>query len=114
MRKTINIAGKPVELKATASTLRKYRNWFGRDLIADFKKMQAAFALGDEVEVTGEAIEIVELLTFTMARQADKTIPADIDEWLDQFDSFPIQDFAVDVIMFWAESLQSNSESKNV
>ena len=112
MRKTINIAGKDVELKATASTIRKYRNWFNRDLIHDFKALQTSFSSG--AEVTTEMIEVIQNLTYVMARQADPTISGNIDDWLDSFeDGFPIQNFAVDVVTLWAESLQVKVESKN-
>ena len=109
MRKTINIAGKDVALKATASTIRKYRAWFGRDLLADFQKIQKTSG----AEVTSEVIDIIEYLTYTMARQADPSIP-EIDDWLDSFESFPIQDFALEVVSLWADSLQIKIELKNV
>lgn len=112
MRGTVTIAGTPVELKATASTIRKYRNWFGRDLINDFKLIHSEFSKGGEV--SGEVIEMVENLTYVMARQADPSITANIDDWLDQFETFPIEEFAVDVVMLWVKSIQSNIEPKNV
>ena len=112
MRGTVTIAGTPVELKATASTIRKYRNWFGRDLIQDFKMIQAEFNKGGEV--TGEIIETVENLTYVMARQADPSITANIDDWLDQFESFPIEEFAADVVTLWAKSIQTTVDQKNV
>lgn len=111
MKGTVTIAGKPVELKATASTIRKYRAWFNRDLLADFKKVQKAFET--EGEVNGEVFELVENLTYVMAKQADPTIGS-IDEWLDQFETFPISEFAIDVVMLWVSSMQSLSEPKNV
>lgn len=112
MIKTVTIAGIPVELKATGSTLIKYRNWFGRDLITDFKTVQRSFENGEEM--SGEVFDVMAMLTYTMAKQADKTIPNDLEEWLDQFESFPISDFAVDVAMLWASSLQGKNEVKNV
>ena len=111
MRKTINIAGRDVELKATASTTRKYRNWFGRDLLVDFKKIQKASR--GSAEATAEAIEIIEDLTYVMARQADPSISGTVDDWLDSFDAFPVQDFAIDVIKLWAESMNVKIEPKN-
>lgn len=111
MRKTINIAGKDVALKATASTIRKYRAWFGRDLLADFQKIQKTSVEG--TEVSSEVIDIIEYLTYTMARQADPSIP-EIDDWLDSFESFPIQDFVLEVVTLWADSLQIKIELKNV
>lgn len=110
MRKTINIAGKDVELKATASTIRKYRNWFDRDLIVDFKKLQKSIAEG--VEVTTDVIEVIQDLTYVMAKQADPSLPG-IEDWLDSFEAFPVQDFAADVVTLWASSLQVKVESKN-
>lgn len=112
MRKTINIGGREVELKATASTLRKYRNWFNRDLLKDFNELKKSFDNGGEV--SSDIIEIVQNLTYVMARQADPTIKLSVDDWLDSFDSFPIQDFAVDVVTLWARSLDSTVELKNV
>lgn len=109
MRKTIIIAGTEVELKATASTIRKYRNWFNRDLIHDFKSLQTSFT--DGKEVTTEAIEVIQDLTYVMARQANPSVPGNIEDWLDSFDTFPIQDFAVDVVTLWAESLQVKVDS---
>ena len=110
MIKTVTIAGKPVDLKATGSTLIKYRNQFGRDLINDFQAVQTAFET--EGEINGETFDIVAKLTYTMAKQADKTITASLEDWLDEFDYFPISEFAADVIMLWASSLQTQSDLK--
>lgn len=111
MRGSITIAGKTVELKATASTLRRYRAWFNRDLIKDFKLIERDFKAGGDL--SGEVIEVIENLTYVMARQADNTVPVLIDDWLDQFESFPIDEFAVDVVTLWAKSLKADIELKN-
>lgn len=112
MRGSITIDGKQVELKATASTIRRYRAWFNRDIIKDFKLIQRDFTSGEEL--SSDVIEVIQNLTYVMARQADPSVPADIDDWLDQFDSFPVEDFAVDVVTLWARSLKSDIEIKNV
>jgi hypothetical protein len=49
-----------------------------------------------------------------MARQADPSIPGNVDDWLDSFDAFPIQDFVIEVVSLWADSLQIKIELKNV
>jgi hypothetical protein len=110
---TVNIAGHTVQLKATASTIRKYRAWFNRDLIADFTVIRSGFTEG---KITAEIFEMVENLTYVMAKQADPTISSNIDDWLDQFETFPISEFAADVINLWASSLESSSTlaEKNV
>ena len=49
-----------------------------------------------------------------MAKQADKEIPDDYIDWLDQFDNFPVEAIAVDVITLFANSLKTSVEPKNV
>jgi hypothetical protein len=113
MRETVMIDGKPVELKATASTLRRYRAWFNRDLVKDFKTVEKELRDSGGDVASGDVLEIIQNLTYVMARQADSTIPNNIDDWLDQFESFPIEEFAVDVVTLWAKSLKADIELKN-
>lgn len=113
MRKTILIGDVPVPLKATAGTMIRYRNWFGRDLLSDLKKIPAKYEAGDD-SITEDAFGVIVRLLYTMARQADSSVPDDLVDWLDQFDSFPIEDFGEEVVNFWASSLKSTSEQKNV
>lgn len=110
MIKTVTIAGKPVDLKATGATLIKYRNQFGRDLITDIQTVQKAFETDGAID--GETFNIVANLTYTMAKQADKTITASLEEWLDEFEYFPISEFAADVLMLWASSMQTQADLK--
>lgn len=124
MRKTIIIDGKEVELKATASTLRRYKSWFNRDLMKDFGKVyrvyREAAILSEEagevvkVEVSGEILEIIQDMTYVMARQADQNVPKNVIDWLDQFDHFDIDRIGQDVVMFWLSTVQSEVELKNV
>lgn len=114
MRGTVTIDGKIVELKATASTLSKYRSLFGRDLLKDFRKIEKTFKDSGGEDISAEAIEIIAGLTYVMAKQADPTITNNIDDWLDQFEIFPIDGFAQDVVMLWAKSLNAKIELKNV
>lgn len=124
MRKTIIIDGKEVELKATASTLRRYKSWFNRDLMKDFGKVyrvyREAAILSEEagevvkVEVSGEILEIIQDMTYVMARQADQNVPKNVIDWLDQFDHFDIDKIGQDVVMFWLSTVQSEVELKNV
>lgn len=112
MRKTVNIAGKDIELKANGMTLIVYKSMFGRDLVDDFKAVQKAFEA--EGSINGETFEIVAKLTYVMAGQADKSISS-FEDWMDQFEYFPISEFASDVIVLWASSISTSSEvqSKN-
>ena len=124
MRKTIVIDGKEVELKATASTVRRYKSWFNRDLLKDFGKVYRVYkeaeALAAEVgetakvEISGEILEVIQNMTYVMARQADQNVPKNIDDWLDQFDTFDIETIGQDVVRFWLSTVQSDVEPKNV
>lgn len=123
MRKTIIIDGKEVELKASAATLRRYKSWFNRDMLKDFGRVYRVYkeaeALADEVgdtvkvEVSSEMLEIIQDITYVMARQANKDVPKNVDDWLDQFDRFEVDRIGQDVIMFWLSSMQSEVEIKN-
>lgn len=116
MRKTIMIGDVPVALKATAATRYKYEAQFGRKLMKDLN-----LALGElkSVESSDDksvdaAYDTINRLLYTMAKQANPSIPDDMVEWLDEFDSFPYEDFANDVITFWYSSMQTTVAPKNV
>lgn len=109
----INGAGVP--MKATASTLRRYRAQFGRDLLQDFPAMQKAIAGGAP---SSEALDMVTDLAFIMAKQADPAgVPGDPLEWMDSFDVWPVADIADEVVFLWAESQgftrEAEGEAKN-
>ena len=47
-----------------------------------------------------------------MARQADKTVPADIEEWLDQFSMFSIYQVLPEILELWNLNMTQISVSK--
>ena len=107
MERIINIGGTPVPMKATASTLTRYRNQYGRDLIEDFVTVQKA--MNDDT-ISGEAIDIFVRLCHVMARQADRTIEPDPLDWVDRFEVFPIREILIPVVDLWAESMGTRVE----
>lgn len=107
MERIINIGGVPVPMKATASSLIRYRNQYGRDLLKDFEVIQNATA---QPTLAAEAIQTFICLCHTLARQADSTIAPDAFDWVDQFETFPIREFYLDVVTLWAESLGQKVE----
>lgn len=107
MEKIINIGGKEVGFKATASTTRRYRQRFGSDLFVDMGKLMVnagALTAGD--------LQCFENIAFIMAQQYDPTVPNDPDEWLDQFEMFSIYDILPQIVELWGVSNQTLSESK--
>lgn len=110
MEKTISIDGKDVKFKATASTIRRYRERFGRDLLLDFQKLQSDASGGESLGA--DTLGIFENLAFTMAKQADPTIPDDPDEWLDGFEMFSIYLVLPQIVELWQLSNLPTSTSK--
>lgn len=117
MERVINIGGQSVAMKATASTLRRYRAQFGRDLLEDFQTIQQAMGFseadpGTVLPAAGAVLDLVADLAYIMARQADPSVPVNPEDWLDRFDVFPVDVFASDVVLLWAESMGMLSEEE--
>ena len=98
MEKVLNINGKEVGFKATASTTKRYRQKFNRDL---FKDIEALIP-----KVNGEYLAVDDLecfmnIAYIMAWQYDNTIPSDPDEWLDGFEMFDIYIILPQIIELW-------------
>ena len=88
MEKTIIIDGKEVRLRATAALPIRYKAQFGRDLFADIYKMEPAIKEEDYSKL--DTLVFYDLV-WLMAKSANPNIP-DLEEWLDQFDAFPVED----------------------
>lgn len=110
MEKTIRVDDKDVKFKATAATIRKYREAFGRDLLMDFQKLQDESSSGETLTV--DALNIFENLAYTMAKQADPEIPDTADEWLDEFDMFSIYVVLPQIVELWQLSTVPTAQSK--
>lgn len=110
MERTITIDGKPVKFKCTAGTVRAYRQLFTRDLLVDIQRLQSLKE--DSDDLSGEALEVFERIAYTMAKQADDTIPDDVDEWLDSFEMFSVYKALPEIIKMWALSQTTLSTPK--
>ena len=88
MEKTIRIDGKEVRLRATAALPIRYKAQFGRDLFADIFKMEPALNNKDFSKL--DTLVFYDLI-WLMAKNANPNIP-DLEEWLEQFDVFPVED----------------------
>lgn len=110
MEKVIKIDGRDVPFKATAITMKLYRAKFKRDLLGDFNKLNSATQKGEAL--TEQDLQIFENLAYTMAKQADPTIPADPDEWLDSFNMFSIWEVLPEISELFGISLEPIAELK--
>jgi len=127
--KTLKIDGKNVTFGASAGTVRAYRNRFGRDIIKDvaelYKSLEeaninagAAEDLSDSEKIAAAsalpvfALETFENLAYIMAKAVDSTIPDDVGEWLDEFNSFSIYEVAPALIALWAANTKTTATPK--
>ena len=83
--KNIEIDGRLVPFKASATVPRLYRLKFGRDIFSDIDKLIEATQGGDAEAsaLTIESLTIFEDVAYTMAKYADDSIPDTTEEWLD-------------------------------
>lgn len=98
MEKLVNINGKEVGFKATASTTKRYRQKFNRDLFKDISHLIPA---ANDNSLAVEDLECFMNIAYIMAWQYDNTIPSDPDEWLDQFEMFDIYIVLPQIIELW-------------
>lgn len=112
MEKNIQIDGREIPFKATAATIRIYRQTSGRDLLMDMATLRDASKKKDHV-LTAEELEMFENMAFVMAKQADpENTPATADEWLDQFSIFSIWQVLPQIVELWQMNEVSTSEIK--
>ena len=109
MEKIINVNGQDIRFKATASTTRRYRERFNRDLFQDIANLQPSV---EKEYLTAGDLEVFENIAYIMARQADPDIPDDPDEWLDQFEMLSIYEVLPQLIELWQMNTFEISETK--
>lgn len=114
LKKIINVGGKEVAFRSSATIPRLYRAKFKRDIFKDLAKLEKSYegaqAEGEEFAI--DDLEIFENVAYIMAYHADHTIPADIDEWLDQFDMFSIYEVLPEILALWGTNLITDIDSK--
>lgn len=110
MQKELTIEGRKVLFKATAVTPIRYQERYGRDFLKDIQSYQKT-AEGGEVLST-DILVMCMRLAHTMAIQADGTIPEDPYEWVDGFDTFPIDVIMPELIDLWMRSTISSAQLK--
>lgn len=119
LRKTVVIDGKEVEFKASAAVPRIYRLKFQRDLFVDLQKVAKSVDQKgkkpdkQESEISIENLEMFENIAYVMAQHADpKNVPADIMEWLEQFETFSIYQILPVILELWNLNERTKSQAK--
>ena len=109
MEKIISISGKDVGFKATATTVKKYREKFNKDL---FKDIQNLIPKVNDQSLGANELECFMNIAYVMAWQYAHSIPEDPDEWLDQFEMFDIYMILPQIIELWALNTEQLEKPK--
>ena len=114
IERTIEISGKQVPFRSSATVPRLYRAKFKRDIFKDLTKLEKSYskrtAEGDELQI--DDLEIFENVAYIMAYHADPSIPKTIEEWLDQFEMFSIYQVLPQILELWGENLMTDVKAK--
>lgn len=114
LEKTITIGDKQVKFRSSATIPRLYRAKFKRDIFKDLSRLESSYKGnsddGSSFEI--EDLEIFENVAYIMAYHADHSIPATIEEWLDEFEMFSIYEVLPEILELWGMNLQTEIESK--
>ena len=110
----VEIDGKQVPFKASATIQRIYRIKFNRDIYKDLRSLEKAVGEGDEENSNLDlfSLEMFENIAYVMAKHADPNIPDTPEEWLDEFNTFSIYQVLPSIIELWGLNVQTEVESK--
>ena len=114
IERMINISGKDVMFRSSATVPRLYRAKFKRDIFKDLSKLEKSYKKrkdgGEELQI--DDLEIFENVAYIMAYHADPSIPKTIDEWLDQFEMFSIYQVLPQILELWGDNLMTDVQAK--
>lgn len=119
LKREIEICGKLIPFRSSATIPRLYRAKFKRDIFKDlaklndsYKKKTQADGSGKPAEIPIEDLEIFENVAYIMAYHADNTIPQDINEWLDQFEMFSIYEVLPQLLELWGDNVATEVNAR--
>ena len=114
LKREIEICGKKIPFRSSATVPILYRAKFKRDIFKDLSKLEKSYKGktedGDEFQI--DDLEIFENVAYIMAYHADNSIPASIDDWLDQFDMFSIYEVLPQILELWGDNLATEVAAK--
>lgn len=114
IKKDIEIDGKMVPFRASATVPRLYRAQFKRDIFKDLMKLDSGLKKNKKNSSTlpVEDLEMFENVAYIMAKHADPKQPNTPEAWLDQFDTFSIYQVLPEILELWDSNIHTESESK--
>lgn len=114
LKKEIEIDGKMVPFRASATIPRLYRAQFKRDIFKDLLKLDKAIKESDKdsSKIPIDDLEMFENVSYIMAKHADSKQPDTPEAWLDQFNTFSIYEVLPQILELWNLNVYTESESK--
>lgn len=112
IKKEIEIDGKLIPFRASATVPRLYRAYFQRDIFRDMYQLEKTMEKADESDIPLNDLEMFENIAYIMAKHADPTQPDTPEEWLDQFDTFSIYVVLPKILELWNLDNKTMVESK--
>ena len=114
IKRELEVCGKLVPFRSSATIPRLYRAKFKRDIFKDLARLEKSFKANSE---DGESfaiddLEIFENVAYVMAYHADNSIPASIDQWLDQFEMFSIYEIMPQLLELWGDNVVTDVAAK--
>ena len=117
MEKIIEFSGQKIPFRATMRTLLIYKRQTGRENLSDAAELRKIIRTGEDgkplLDANGKPIiDLAALNTealcgvaWAMAKTADNSIPP-MDDWLDQFDEFPMLEILTDLFPLMSATLR--------
>lgn len=114
IKREIEICGKKIPFRSSATIPRLYRAKFKRDIFKDLSKLEKSYVgtQKDSAEFQIDDLEIFENVAYIMAYHADNSIPSTIEEWLDQFDMFSIYEVLPQILELWGDNVATDIKAK--
>ena len=134
MRKTITINGTEYKFKSSEAKVQEKKAFTGRDIFVDMQKIEKQIKiqekLKDEMQkkcekegtefdeskfesgIPIESLEMFENIAFLMHKHGDPDQPDDINEWLDQFETFDIYEILPEIMEMWKSENKQMSVPK--
>lgn len=113
MEKILNIDGREVKFKSSASFLLRYKMQFQRDGLQDLLKLVDVMDEDNKEIKNLQALdlEVFYNMTWVLAKVANPQIPPPL-EWLDTFSEFPLMEILPEILDLMMLCIQSSVESK--
>lgn len=109
MEKRIKIEGQEFGIKASAGTVRSYRDKYGRDIIVDIGLLEKEVI--ETKTLSSESAKIAENVIYQLAKDYDHDLPG-INEWLESFSPYFVYLAIPEVISAWTENMRTLQKSK--